>query len=46
MAGAIPFHRPARQQQSQDNTENQLFLLGQPIHSGNLKEKGGFGKSN
>jgi hypothetical protein len=45
MAGAIPFHGPAGQQQSQDNTENQLFLLCQPIHGSNLKEPGDFGKS-
>jgi hypothetical protein len=44
MAGAIPFYRPTGQQQSQDNAENQLFLLCHPIHGNNLTGKGGFGK--
>ena len=43
--GAIPLHRPAGQQQTQDNTKNHLFLPGQAIHDTNLKETGNFGKS-
>jgi hypothetical protein len=46
MAGAIPLHRPTGQQQSQDNTENHLFLLCQPIHGSKLAEKDAFGKPN
>jgi hypothetical protein len=38
MRGAIRFHRQTRQQQSQDNNENQLFLPGQVIHAVNVAE--------
>jgi hypothetical protein len=32
MRGAIYFHRPAGQQQAQDNTEKHLFLFRQAFH--------------
>jgi hypothetical protein len=38
MRGAIRFHRPAGQQQSQNNTQNELFLFGQVIHAGIVAE--------
>jgi hypothetical protein len=44
MGGAIRFNGPARQQQTQDNTENQLFLFCQAVHGNNLRENGNFGK--
>jgi len=44
MRGAIRFHRPTRQQQTQNDTENELFLPRQPFHAHNLAQKGRFGK--
>jgi hypothetical protein len=38
MGGAVRLYRPARQQQPQNDTENQLFLLRQPIHTTNIAE--------
>jgi hypothetical protein len=40
MRGAIRFHRPAGQQQAQDDTENQLFLFRQAVHADNITETG------
>jgi hypothetical protein len=36
MGGAIRFDGPAGQQQPQNDTENQLFLLRQAIHVSNI----------
>jgi hypothetical protein len=36
MGGAICFNGPAGQQQTQDNAENQLFLLRQAVHQKKL----------
>ena len=44
MRGAIQLHRPAGQQQTHDDAENQLFLFRQAIHASNLTEPGDFGK--
>jgi len=44
MGVAIRFDGPAGQQQSQDNTENQLFLFRQAVHGSNLTKYGSFGK--
>ena len=38
MRGAIRFDRPAGQQQTQNDTENQLFLFRQAIHAANITE--------
>jgi hypothetical protein len=45
MGGSIRFNGPAGQQQTQDNTENHLFLFRQKIHGNNLTESGSLGKS-
>jgi hypothetical protein len=45
MGGAIRFNGPTSQQQTQNNTENQLFLFRQAVHDNNLTESGSFGKS-
>jgi hypothetical protein len=36
MRGAISLHRPAGQQQAQNDTENQLFLFRQAFHADNV----------
>jgi hypothetical protein len=36
MRGAPSFDGPARQQQTQHDTQNQLFLFRQPIHQFNV----------
>jgi hypothetical protein len=38
MSGAVRLYCPARQQQPQNDIENQLFLLRQPIHTTNIAE--------
>jgi hypothetical protein len=38
MSGAVRLYCQARQQQPQNDTENQLFLLRQPIHTVNIAE--------
>jgi hypothetical protein len=38
MGGAIRFNGPAGQQQTQNDTKNQLFLLRQAVHGRNLTE--------
>jgi hypothetical protein len=39
MRGAIRFHRPAGQQQAQNDTKNQLLLFREPVHGDNVAEK-------
>ena len=36
MRGAIHFHRPAGQQQSQNDNQKQLLLLREPVHGDNV----------
>jgi hypothetical protein len=38
MGGAIRFDGPAGQQQTQNDTENQLFLFRQAVHLNNIVE--------
>jgi hypothetical protein len=38
MGGAICFNGPTGQQQSQNDTENQLFLFRQAVHANNITE--------
>src|SRR3974390_2697364 len=45
MSCAIRLHRQARQQQPQNDTENQLFLLRQPIHTINIAENNANGNN-
>jgi hypothetical protein len=45
MRGTIRFYRPTGQQQTQNNAENQLFLLRQPFHADNVAWKGPSGKN-
>ena len=33
MSGAVGLDRPTHQQQAEDDTENQLFLPGQAVHT-------------
>ena len=40
MGGAIRFDGPTGQQQSQNDTENQLFLFRQAVHANNITETG------
>jgi len=42
---AVRFNRPAGQQQTENDTENQLFLFRQAVHGNNLMVKWFFGKS-
>jgi hypothetical protein len=38
MSGAMPFHQPPGQQQTQHDTENQLLLLREPVHADKIAE--------
>jgi hypothetical protein len=33
VSGAVRFHCPSSQKQTQNDTQNQLFLPGQPVHA-------------
>ena len=39
MRGAVVFHGPAHQQQSEDEDQNRLFLFRQPVHADNVTGK-------
>jgi len=45
MRGAVQLHRPAGQQQTQDDAENQLFLFRQVIHAANIAESAATGNN-
>jgi hypothetical protein len=45
MGGSIRFDSPAGQQQTQNDTKNQLFLFRQKIHQGNVTKQWRSGKS-
>jgi len=44
MRGAVVFHGPAHQQQSEDEDQNRLFLFRQPVHAANITGNIRFGK--
>ena len=40
MRGAIILHRQARHEQTDDEADDELFLLRQPVHADNVAETG------